>query len=174
MEHAAEVQHNLDTVLGPRFEIFTNGIHDLKETISDLRTTVELLRDTVVTSTSDIKSIKEKQEEHEKRITTVETSASDIKSIKDKQEDHEKRITTVETTSDEHKLVAADYRRYKSIIIWCAGGAVAILSTIIGCVLSDYLESRRHSEEMASRKALMDSYIKLEETVNSLAQRIDK
>lgn len=144
MEHAAEVHHNLDKVLGPRFEIFTTGIHDLKETISDLRHTVELLRDTVVTSTSDIKAIKEKQEEQELRIVAMEAS------------------------NNEHKIVAADYKRSKAICIWCAGVAITIFSTVIGCVLSDYLEGRRHAEEIKSRQALQESYNKLSAAVDSL------
>jgi hypothetical protein len=170
MEHAAEVQHNLDMVLGPRFEIFTNGIHDLKETISDLRTTVELLRDTVVTSTSDIKVIKEDQEDHDKRISRVESAVSDVQVVKSRQEDHEKRISCVELISDEHKMVSADYRRSKAIVLWVAGVAVAMLSTVIGCVLSDCLESRRHAEEMKSRQALQESYNKLSEAVANLTR----
>ena len=150
MEHAAEVHHNLDAVLGPRFELFSTGIEDLKGTITELRQTVELLRDTVVLSTSDIKNIKEKQDAQESRIAVVEA------------------------TMGEHKLVAADYKRSKSICIWCLGVGVTILSTVIGCLLNSYMESRRHAEEMAYKQSIQESYNKLEKTVEGLINKVDK
>lgn len=149
MEHAAEVQHNLDTVLGPKFEIFTTGINDLKDTISELRQTVELLRDTVVLSTSDIKNIKEKQDAQEGRINALETANTD------------------------HKIIAADYKKSKAICIWCAGIGVTILSSVLGCLLSSYMESRRHAEDMAYKHSIQESYNKLSETVASLAKKVD-
>lgn len=149
MEHAAEIHHNLEAVLGPKFELFSTGIEDLKGTITELRQTVELLRDTVVLSTSDIKNIKEKQDAQESRIGVIEN------------------------TMGEHKLVAADYKRSKAICMWCAGVAVTIFSTVIGCLLSNYLESRRHAEDMAYKQAIHESYVKLSETVSDLAKKVN-
>ena len=149
MDHAAEVHHNLDAVLGPKFEIFSTGITDLKSTIKDLRETVELLRDTVTLSTGEIKNIKEKQDNQESRIAVIES------------------------TMGEHKLVAADYKRSKSICIWCIGVGVTILSTIIGCLLNSYLESKRHAEDMAYKQAIHESYTKLSESVAILSKKVE-
>lgn len=150
MEHAAEIQHNLDALLGPKFELFSTGIEDLKGTITELRQTVELLRDTVVLSTSDIKNIKEKQGEQESRIAVIED------------------------TMGEHKLVAADYKKSKAVCMWCLGVGVTILSTVIGCLLNSYLESKRHAEDMAYKQAIHESYTKLSDTVAELAKRVNK
>lgn len=149
MEHAAEIHHNLDAVLGPKFELFSTGIEDLKGTITELRQTVELLRDTVVLSTSDIKNIKEKQDAQESRIAVIEN------------------------TMGEHKLVAADYKRSKAVCIWCIGLGATILSTVVGCLLSDYLESKRHAEDMAYKQAIHESYTKLSKTVETLAKKVE-
>ena len=150
MEHAAEIHQNLDAVLGPKFELFSTGIEDLKGTITELRQTVELLRDTVVLSTSDIKNIKEKQDNQESRIAVIEN------------------------TMGEHRIVAADYKRSKSICIWCIGVGVTILSTVIGCFLNSYLESKRHAEDMAYKQAIHESYTKLSDTVAELAKKVNK
>lgn len=150
MEHAAEVHQNLEAVLGPKFEIFSTGIADLKSTISELRQAVELLRDTVNMSTGDIKSIKEKQDTQESRIAVVET------------------------TMGEHRLVAADYKRSKAICLWCLGVGVTILSTVVGCLLNSYMESKRHAEEMAYKQSIQESYNRLEKTVEGLINRVDK
>lgn len=149
MEHTAEIHQSLDAILGPKFELFSTGIEDLKGTITELRQTVELLRDTVVLSTGDIKNIKERQDSQESRIAVIEN------------------------TMGEHRLVAADYKRSKSICIWCAGVAVTILSTVIGCLLSNYLESKRHAEDMAYKQAIHESYNKLSKTVETLAKKVE-
>ena len=149
MEHAAEIQHNLDALLGHKFELFSTGIEDLKGTITELRKTVELLRDTVVLSTSDIKNIKEKQDAHESRIAVIEN------------------------TMGEHKLVAADYKRSKAICIWCITAGASIFATVFGYGLSVYFESKRHAEDMAYKQAIHESYNKLAQTVSRLEKKVD-
>ena len=149
MEHAAEVHQNLEAVLGPKFEIFSTGIADLKSTISELRQAVELLRDTVTLSTGDIKNIKEKQGEQESRIAVIEN------------------------TMGEHKLVAADYKRSKAICIWCITAGASILASVIGYGISQYMENKRHAEDMAYKQAIHDSSTKLEKTVDGLVKKVE-
>ena len=80
----------------------------------------------------------------------------------------------IESTMDEHKLVAADYKRSKAICMWCLGVGVTILSTVIGCFLNSYLESKRHAEDMAYKQAIHESYTKLSDTVAELAKKVNK
>lgn len=149
MEHAAEIHQNLDAVLGPKFEIFSTGITDLKSTIKDLRETVELLRDTVTLSTGEIKNIKEKQNAQESRIAVIES------------------------TMGEHKLVAADYKRSKAMCIWCITAGASILASAVGYGISQYMEHKRHAEDMAYKQAIHESYTKLSETVEILAKKVE-
>jgi hypothetical protein len=144
MEHAAETYDQLMVLLSPQFEAFTNGMQDLKSSLSDIQGKLEEIHDQNINTSN--------------RVTRLEERSAD----------HDIRIKDLETSNLDNKNGVSDYKKFKAWALAAIGAAVTLISTIATWGVSTYLEEARHREEMAIKQAEEKQYKDLLSQVESL------